>query len=154
MGKTTIIVLNSRRAVYELVDKSGLHCADRPFDEQIETALGGQVIALMHCNELWKAQRKVTERMFAPKRLDGELKAIQDAEYVTGLLRALELIQLRRVNYLMAQLLDQPDKFFHNVKRAAASIGTIMLYGHRAKEWDGFWASVRQSSSVYLKIPT
>ena len=39
----------------------------------------------MHNNDLWKAERKIVGRLLAPKRLDGELLDILEAEY--GVLR-------------------------------------------------------------------
>ena len=80
VGRKTIIVLNSRRAVHELIDKKGMFCTDRPCDDQLDLAMG-KTIALMHNNELWKAERKIVGKLLAPKRLDGELREIMEAEY-------------------------------------------------------------------------
>ena len=81
LGQMTMIVLNSRRAEYELMDKKGLLAADRPMDTHMELAFGEQVITMMHNTEVWKAERKLTEYMLSPRRLDGELAAgVQHAE--------------------------------------------------------------------------
>ena len=40
VGRKTIIVLNSRRTIYELFDKKGFLCTDRPNDEQLDLAMG------------------------------------------------------------------------------------------------------------------
>lgn len=46
------------------------------------------------------------------------------------------------VSSLLVQLLDKPRDFRESVKRTVASMGSIMFFGHRAPEWEGFWAHV------------
>jgi hypothetical protein len=46
----------------------------------------------------------------------------------------------------MLDLLDKPEEFRLSVQRTSASIASIVLYGHRAPEWDNFWASVSSSN--------
>lgn len=75
-----MIVLNSKRAVYELIDKRSAIYSSRPDDEQFRTALKNQNMANMNADAGWKAQRKVTARFFAPAKLDGELAKISEAE--------------------------------------------------------------------------
>ena len=75
-----MIVLNSRRAVYELIDKRSAIYSSRANDEQFRTALKNENIANMDADAGWRAQRKMTARFFAPAKLDGELAKISDAE--------------------------------------------------------------------------
>jgi hypothetical protein len=42
----------------------------------------------------------------------------------------------------MLDLLDKPEDFRLSVRRASASIASIVLYGQRAPVWQSFWASV------------
>jgi cytochrome P450 len=80
IGKGTMIVLNSRRAVHELIDKRSSIYSARPQDPQYHIALKGENIANMDADAGWRAQRKITARFFAPIKLDGELATISDAE--------------------------------------------------------------------------
>lgn len=125
IGQSTAIVLNSRRAVYELIDKKGMAAADRPRDEQFQLAFGGEMILSMHNNDLWKAQRKIIDKALSPKRLDDQLAGIQEAE----------------VSFLMKQLLDEPQDFYDHVSVFAASMGSSLVFGHRAKNMRDMWAS-------------
>jgi hypothetical protein len=75
-------VLNSRKAVHDLVDKKSAIYLDRPLDYNIEVALGGENLAFMHADSLWRAQRKIASQNLAPKLLDEKVVVIQEAEYV------------------------------------------------------------------------
>lgn len=80
IGKGTMIVLNSRRAVHDLIDKRSAIYSGRSQDEQFLTALKGENIANMDADASWRVQRKITARFFAPSKLDGELAEISEAE--------------------------------------------------------------------------
>ena len=80
IGKGTMIVLNSRRAVHDLIDKRSAIYSSRPQDEQYHIALKGENIANMDADAGWRAQRKITARFFAPIKLDGDLAKISEAE--------------------------------------------------------------------------
>lgn len=75
-----MIVLNSRRAIHDLVDKRSAIYSSRPQDEQFHTTLKGENIANMDADAVWRAQRKITARFFAPVKLDGGLAKIAEAE--------------------------------------------------------------------------
>lgn len=125
IGKGTMIVLNSRRAVYDLVDKRSAIYSSRPQDEQFHMALKGENIANMEADAGWRAQRKITARFFAPAKLDGELAKISEAEVTT----------------LMHDLLTDPENFSKHIDKATASFSSIALFGQRAKTHDDFWAT-------------
>lgn len=80
IGKGTMIVLNSRRAVHDLIDKRSAIYSSRPQDEQYHIALKGENIANMDTDARWRAQRKTTARFFAPSKLDGDLAKVSEAE--------------------------------------------------------------------------
>ena len=82
IGKGTIIVLNSRRAVYNLIDKRSAIYSSRPNDNQLRTAVKNENIANMNADAGWRTQRKLATRFLTPTRLDGELANISEAEYV------------------------------------------------------------------------
>lgn len=75
-----MIVLNSKRAVYDLIDKRSAIYSSRPNDEQFRTALKNENIANMDPDSGWRAQRKMTTRFLTPSKLDGDLGKISEAE--------------------------------------------------------------------------
>jgi cytochrome P450 len=124
IGKGTMIVLNSRRAVHDLIDKRSAIYSSRPQDEQFRMALKGENIANMDADASWRAQRKITARFFAPIKLDGDLARISEAEVTT----------------LMHDLLVDPQAFTKHLDRSTASFSSIACFGQRAKSHDDFWA--------------
>ena len=83
IGRGTMIVLNNRRAVHELIDKRSAIYSARPHDDQFHMALRGENIANMDADATWKTQRKITSRFFAPAKLDGDLAKVSEAEYAS-----------------------------------------------------------------------
>jgi cytochrome P450 len=81
IGRGTLIVLNDRRAVHDLIDKRSATYSDRPMDEQVETALSDN-FAFLPANRVWRAQRKIASQLLAPKSLDEKVAPIQEAEWV------------------------------------------------------------------------
>ena len=75
-----MIVLNSKKAVYELIDKRSAIYSSRANDEHFRTALKNENIANMDADSGWRAQRRIAARFLAPTNLDGELAKISEAE--------------------------------------------------------------------------
>ncbi|KAF3053388.1 hypothetical protein E8E11_011831 [Didymella keratinophila] len=125
IGKGTMIVLNSRRAVYDLIDKRSAIYSSRPEDEQFHMALKGENIANMEADAGWRAQRKTAARFLAPVKLDGELAKSSEAEVTT----------------LMHDLLVNPEDFSKHVDKTTASFSSIALFGQRARAHDDIWAT-------------
>jgi cytochrome P450 len=80
IGRGTMVVLNSKRAVHDLIDKRSAIYSSRPQDEQYHLALKGENIANMDADGVWRTQRKITARFFAPSKLDGDVAKISEAE--------------------------------------------------------------------------
>ncbi|GKT90130.1 cytochrome P450 [Colletotrichum tofieldiae] len=83
---------------------------------------------------MWRSQRKVISQFYSPKNLDTTLKAVQEAE-------------------LMYDLLEKPEEFTQDVKRATASIASITMYGHSAKDWGSFWAYLSKAVAPGSYLP-
>jgi cytochrome P450 len=131
IGRTTMIVLSDREAVFELLSRRGAHYNSRPVDKQIDAALGEENLSLMYEGPVWRAQRKIVSTYLSPKNLDTVLQPIQVAE----------------VSQLMYDLLTKPEGFYDSVKRTTASLSTITLFGHRALALTDYWGS-----AVYRSI--
>ncbi|OAL43479.1 cytochrome P450 [Pyrenochaeta sp. DS3sAY3a] len=124
IGKGTMIVLNSKRAVHDLIDKRGAIYSSRPQDYQYHLTLKDENLVNMEVDARWRSQRKITARFFAPIKLDGGLARISEAEITT----------------LMYDLLTNPKDFSNHFDRSTASFASIALLGQRAKSHDDFWA--------------
>ncbi|OHF02015.1 cytochrome P450 2D18 [Colletotrichum orchidophilum] len=124
VGQSTMIVLNDRHAVHELLTSKGAYYNDRPVDQQFQLVMRGENTSLMHDGPLWRAERKIAASYFSPKNLDTALRGVQESEFA----------------YLMHDLLEKPDEFMENVKRTTASIASITIFGQRATDWNSFWA--------------
>ncbi|KAF5230354.1 hypothetical protein FANTH_13879 [Fusarium anthophilum] len=125
IGRTTMIVLCDREAVFELLNRKGAQYNNRPPDKQVDAALNHEILSMMYEGPLWRAQRKIFSTYFSPTNLDTVLQPVQVAE----------------ISQLMADLLTTPQSFHKSVKRTIASISTIILYGHRAPDMESFWGS-------------
>ncbi|KAF2637168.1 cytochrome P450 [Massarina eburnea CBS 473.64] len=125
IGRGTMIVLNSRRAVYDLIDKRSAMYSSRPNDEQFRTTFKGENFANLNADPSWRSQRKMTARFLAPSKLDGDLGKISEAE----------------VTALIHDLLVSPEEFSKHIGRSTASFAAIALFGQRAKSHDDFWAT-------------
>lgn len=80
IGKGTMVVLNSKRAVYDLVDKRSAIYSSRPYDSQFRNTTKDENFGGMDADSLWREQRKRTARFLTPARLDGELGRVSEAE--------------------------------------------------------------------------
>lgn len=80
IGRGTMVVLNSKRAVHDLIDKRSAIYSARAQDDQFHATLKGENIANMDADAIWRMQRKMTARIFAPSKLDGDLAKISEAE--------------------------------------------------------------------------
>lgn len=43
---------------------------------------------------------------------------------------------------MMNDLLHSPENTFYHIKRYAASVVSVIVYGHRASSFDSFWSKV------------
>ncbi|KAF2727830.1 cytochrome P450 oxidoreductase-like protein [Polyplosphaeria fusca] len=122
IGADTMIVLNDRQAIHEMIDKRSAITSDRALDENSDIALGLENIAFIHSTPMWRAQRKIASQNLGPPAL--RLTAhIQEAE----------------ICQMMNDLLVTPEDFEHHVKRTTSSSTSITVWGYRAKTFDNFW---------------
>lgn len=74
-----MIVLNSKRSVYELVDQRSALYSSRPIDKRFRHAMR-ENFAFMDPTPIWRMQRKIAVRYLAPEKLDGDLDKVSNAE--------------------------------------------------------------------------
>lgn len=122
IGSDTIVVLNDRDAVHELIDKRSTMTSNKPHDVIVDTAMGKENFALMDSDQMWRAQRKIASQKLAPAALDKTMR-IHEAE----------LCQL------LHDMLKTPDKLEQIIKRTTSSAASISIWGFRATDYDSFW---------------
>jgi hypothetical protein len=74
-----MVVLNSKRSVYELVDQRSALYSARPIDKRFRHAMR-ENFAFMDPTPIWRMQRKIAVRYLAPEKLDGDLDKVSNAE--------------------------------------------------------------------------
>lgn len=74
-----MVVLNSKQAVYELVDQRSAIYNSRPMDKRFRLAMR-ENFAFMDPTPIWRMQRKVAVRYLAPEKLDADLDKVSNAE--------------------------------------------------------------------------
>ena len=79
VGSGTLILLNNKRTVHDILDKRSAIYSDRPKDQQMITALK-ENFAFMDANPEWRAHRKIASHFLAPRNVDDTVIAIQEAE--------------------------------------------------------------------------
>jgi hypothetical protein len=79
IGAGTLILLNDKRTVHDLLDKRSAIYSERPKDPQLKTALG-ENFAFFDTNSMWRASRKLAAHFVSPKNLDETIMTIQEAE--------------------------------------------------------------------------
>ena len=75
------MVLNDRRAIYDLIDKKSTTYSDRSLDHNADLTLGGENFGFMQVTPTWRAQRKIAVRTLGPAAIDSRIAKIQEAEY-------------------------------------------------------------------------
>jgi len=119
-----MIVLCDRKAIHELLDKKGNIYSDRPHTYVGDLVTGGDMIALHQMDSLWREKRKVVAHNFSPKQLDEKHFRVQEAE----------------ATMLMKDLLENPSGFYDHIRRYTASVGSVLVFGHRGPTFESFWA--------------
>ncbi|KAJ4360291.1 uncharacterized protein N0V89_000852 [Didymosphaeria variabile] len=79
IGAATLILLNDKRTVHNLLDKRSAIYSDRPKDQQMITALK-ENFAFFDASPAWRATRKIAAHFMSPKNLDETIMAVQEAE--------------------------------------------------------------------------
>ncbi|KAH7058619.1 cytochrome P450 [Macrophomina phaseolina] len=123
LGPGTLIVLTSKKAIHDLLDKRSAIYSDRPKDYIGDIITGGEKLEHMHYNDLWRAQRKIATQSVAPRVLDTKVAPLQEAENVL----------------LLQDLLHDPASFSSHIQRATVSVANTLVWGHRASSSSTFW---------------
>ncbi|KAL1969797.1 hypothetical protein VTN77DRAFT_7306 [Rasamsonia byssochlamydoides] len=124
-GPTNAIVLYSREAIHELLDKRGLIYSDRPNSYIGHLMTQGDHVLLSSNDAMVREKRKIVACYFSPAVLDGEAAPQQEAEAIIAL----------------NDFLCTPERFYNHIRRVTASTVSILVFGQRGATSDSFWAS-------------
>ncbi|KAF8970100.1 cytochrome P450 [Flammula alnicola] len=115
---TSIIVLNSLKAAYDLMDKRSSIYSSRPKFTLIKNLMGfSWLLPFLQYGTAWKEQRRFFQRHF--RMSTDKIHKTQEIEYS------------RR---LLLQLLDTPDDFFEHIRHAVGGTLHSIAYGTKKKE--------------------
>ncbi|GME35082.1 cytochrome p450 [Neofusicoccum parvum] len=123
LGPGTMIVLTSRKAIHDIMDKRSAIYSDRPRDYVGDIITDGEKLEHMHYNDLWRAQRKIAAHCMSPQFLDAKVAPLQEAENAV----------------MLHDLVKSPEKFSEHVKRTTISVANMIIWGHRGPTFDNFW---------------
>jgi cytochrome P450 len=116
LGTKTMIVLNHRQAVKDLLDHKSTQYSSRP-DMYIGQDLisGGYRLVFMKYNDEWRLARKMIHNLLNVK------KAVDYVPY-----QELELKQM------LSDMIDEPTGFHDHVRRYSTSLVTSFVFGWRS----------------------
>ncbi|THV01370.1 cytochrome P450 [Dendrothele bispora CBS 962.96] len=124
MGRDTIIVLSSAKAVKEFLDMRGTSTADRPAAYIPEQVHKGDSLVMGRYGERWKLMRKSVHAILTPA-------SAEETYY----------IQFAESTQLLHDLLHNPKLHFQHVRRLSASVLFSVLYGKRVPRYESYEAT-------------
>lgn len=83
IGAGTLILLNDKRTVHDLLDKRSAIYSERPNDQQMSVALA-ENFAFWNTSPAWRSSRKIAAHFVSPKNLDENIMGVQEAESDTS----------------------------------------------------------------------
>ncbi|KAL1381592.1 cytochrome P450 [Phyllosticta capitalensis] len=125
LASETVIVLNDRKAVHDLLDKKGAIYSDRRRDYVSSLITRDKNFTFEDATTAWRSQRKVASHSLSPNNLDNKSSFVP--------------IHESEMAILLTDLLDTPNDFYKHVKRTTCSVANVLIWGHRASTYDEFW---------------
>ncbi|KAJ3559769.1 hypothetical protein NM688_g146 [Phlebia brevispora] len=118
-----IIVLNSADAINDLFEKRSAIYSSRPMRTMVNELMGfNWLFSSMPYGPRWRKHRALFHQHFHVESLP-----------------TVHPVILKEVHVLLRNLSDNPDGLFHHARRSAASIVTMLSYGHQiAPEGDDY----------------
>ncbi|TFY60472.1 hypothetical protein EVJ58_g5133 [Rhodofomes roseus] len=110
-----VLILNSARAVRELMEKRSMKYSGRPPSVLLSELSGwGDVLGVMQMGERLRKQRRWLHSVL----------------FAEGALDKFRAVQRREVNVLLVSLLRKPDDYAAHLHRLTASLMMESIYGH------------------------
>ncbi|TFY71482.1 hypothetical protein EVG20_g1513 [Dentipellis fragilis] len=121
-----IIILNSSKAVYDLLDKRSSIYSSRPVRTMVQELMGWSwMFSSMPYGAFWRKHRALFQKHFH-SRTSNQYQPIQEKE----------------AHVLLRNLHKSPDALAHHIRRSAAAVVMNISYGHH----------VVQEGDVYVKL--
>ncbi|KAG7087487.1 hypothetical protein E1B28_013449 [Marasmius oreades] len=129
------VVLNSYKAITELLDKKSHNYSDRPdMPMTIDLMRWDWNIGLMRYNDWWRLHRRTFHQFFQPRALP---------EYYD--------IQTERTTLLMQKLATSPQDFFQHIRNHSGGIILEIIYGYQLQAKNDPYIKLADDAWVGLK---
>ncbi|KAF9009917.1 cytochrome P450 [Cyathus striatus] len=126
MFGTPTIILNSLKAVSELLDKRSGNYADRPDMVMANDLMGWDWdFAHMPYSERWRQHRKIFHQYFQPRSV-----------------LAHQQVQRRATGDLLRQLVESPDRFTSHVRHHSGSTILSIVYGYKIQPENDYYVEL------------
>ncbi|KAG1850693.1 cytochrome P450 [Suillus subluteus] len=133
-----IVVINSIRTAFDLLNKRGSIYLDRPGFSLIQEWGGWNwMLTTMQYGEEWKLQRKMFAQQLNPK-------CIQEFHHVI-------YVQAAK---LASRLLCSPEKFQDHTRLFAGANILMITYGHEVVDNDDEWVKLARDANASLEVLT
>ncbi|KAI0061732.1 cytochrome P450 [Artomyces pyxidatus] len=130
LGKV-IIVLNSSKAVRELLDKRGPVYSDRPVVPFTEmSGVAHWDLSIMRYGENWRIRRRLMEHSFRPAPI---------LQY--------RPLQMRKAYEALRRLLRDPSSFDAHVKHFSGSIIMLIVYGYDVQDKNDRYVDMAETAN-------
>ncbi|KAG7086779.1 hypothetical protein E1B28_002709 [Marasmius oreades] len=117
LGSRTI-VLNSYKAIMELLDRRSHNYSDRPYQPMLNDLVRWKwMFAFMHYSDWWRLHRRTFHQFFQPRVV---------SDYYE--------IQKERTSLLIQNLATSPKDFFEHVRAHSGGIILEITYGYRTQD--------------------
>ncbi|KAH9856113.1 cytochrome P450 [Lenzites betulinus] len=131
--RTPAVILNSREAAVDLMEKRSSKYSDRPRFILLKELMGwDSVLNNLPYGERFRKHRKWLQDAFASK----------------GVVATYRPIQRRETYTLLSGLCEQPELFMEHIKRWAAAIIMEIAYGHRVTSLDDKYIALAEKTTV------
>ncbi|KAG8856254.1 hypothetical protein FRB96_006566 [Tulasnella sp. 330] len=114
ISDSTIVVLSSPQAVYDVMERNGVALADRPVKHIAMLLTSGMMIGMAPYGSTWRGQRRAAHDILRP----------------TSCMKHLP-IQIAESNQLMYDILCNPEDTFFHIQRATLSVMLSVMFGTR-----------------------
>ncbi|KAI0068332.1 cytochrome P450 [Artomyces pyxidatus] len=131
-----ILVLNSRKAIYDLLETRSAIYSSRPRRTMTRELMGWDwLFSSMPYGSAWRKRRALFQKYFHPRA---------SPRY--------EPVQIKEAHTLLRNLADSPDKFSHHIRRSAAAVVMMVSYGHQVAQEGDYFVTIADHALTGLAL--
>ncbi|TFY72944.1 hypothetical protein EVG20_g63 [Dentipellis fragilis] len=129
----TIVIINTRKAVKELLVHRSSAYADRPQLPMLKLMTMDFVTGFLPYSDKWRTHRKLFHQVFQAKASLGHAN-----------------LQLAEGERLIQKLSDDPDDFIGHIRHSAAAIVMVIAYGHEVAPKHDRFVDIAEETVVMM----